>query len=59
MKVRVTYTTEVPEWWRRAIRCHYGLAGLASREEIVSWLKTYGTSMDDDLAMMDQGMVSE
>ena len=57
MKVRVAYTVDVPEHWRRAIRQYYGKSGLATRDEIVDWLKTYGSSMDDDLGLMGQGIV--
>lgn len=50
MKVRVAYTADVPDWYRRAIRRFYGKPGLATRAEVVRWLSAYGTSMDDDLA---------
>ncbi len=32
------------------MRAHYGLAGLASREEIRRWYEAFGESMNDDLA---------
>jgi hypothetical protein len=50
MKVRVAYTAELPDWWRRAIRAFYGQDGLATREECREWLIAYGTSEDDNLA---------
>ena len=49
MKVRIEYTTEVPDDYRRAINLHWGREGLASREDVKQWYKTYGTSMDDNL----------
>ena len=51
MRVRITYTVEVPDWFRREINRYYGLDGLADRAEIKRWFEQYGTSMDDDLAM--------
>lgn len=50
MRVRVVSTSDYPDWWRAAVRRFYGQEGLATRDEIVSWVKAYGTSMDDDLA---------
>lgn len=50
MRVRVTYTVEVDDDYRRAIRQFYGLAGLATRQEVVNWLRLYGSSEDDNLA---------
>lgn len=50
MRVRVEQTVDVPDWWRRAIRAHYGQEGLATREEVRAWIISYGTSEDDDLA---------
>ena len=49
MKVRVAYTIEVSDDYRRAIRVYYGREGLASREEVQDWIKRYGTSEDDNL----------
>ena len=50
MKIRVAYTVDVPDDWRRAIRAFYGQEGLATRAECVQWLRTYGSSEDDNLA---------
>jgi len=50
MKVRIAYTIEVGDFYRRAIRRHYGEDGLATRAEVVRWVRSYGTSGDDDLA---------
>ena len=54
MKVKVSFTAEYPDWWRRGIRRWYGKEGLATRAEIIAWVKTYGTSMDDDLSYIEQ-----
>jgi len=49
VKVRVDYTVTVSDDYRRAIRMHFGRPGLASRDEVKSWLRSYGESGDDDL----------
>ena len=49
LHVRVTYSTDCPEWWRIQIRRRLGRPGLATRAECVEWLRRYGTSQDDDL----------
>lgn len=49
MKVRVAYTTDVGDDYRRAIRAFYGLPGLATRAEVRDWLMRYGSSEDDNL----------
>jgi hypothetical protein len=55
MKVRITQTIEIDDDYRRAINQYYGREGLASREQVRDWIKQYGSSMDDDLALsMDQ-----
>ncbi len=51
MKVRIDYTTEVPDIYRRAINLHYGRPGLASRDEIKQWYESHGTSADDNLML--------
>lgn len=50
MKVRIAYTIEADEDYRRAINKFYGLDGLAARSQVVKWHRQYGESMDDDLA---------
>lgn len=50
MKVRIAYTVEVDDQYRRAIRQYYGKEGLATRDEVVHWHRLRGESMDDDLA---------
>jgi hypothetical protein len=49
VKVRVAYTTTVDDAYRRAIRRHYGQPGLATRAEVQAWLRTYGSSEDENL----------
>lgn len=53
MKVRIVYTVEVDDEYRRAINDYYGKPGLANREEIIQWIKSYGDSMDMDLGTPD------
>lgn len=50
MRVRVDYSIDAGDWYRRAIRHHYGKDGLATREETRRWLERYGSSGDDDLS---------
>ena len=49
MKVRISYTVEVSDYLRRAIRHYYGETGLATREEVKDWIERYGSSEDDNL----------
>lgn len=49
MQVRVCYTTECSDNWRKAIRKYEGQSGLATRQECRDWLLVYGESMNDDL----------
>lgn len=49
MRVRVSYSTDVEDDYRRAINAYFGLPGLASRQDVKDWLRMHGTSMDDDL----------
>jgi transcriptional antiterminator len=50
MRVRISYTVEVPDSFRREINRFYGREGLATREQVKDWFEAYGVSMDDDLA---------
>lgn len=50
MKVNINYTVEVDDWFRRAIRFHWGQEGLATRDEIRRWYEQNGSSGDTDLA---------
>ena len=51
MKVRISYTVDVPDWYRREINRFYGKPGLATRQQVKNWFEAYGNSADDDLAM--------
>jgi hypothetical protein len=51
LHVRVTYATDCPEWWRIQVRRRFGRVGLATRAECVEWLKNYGSSEDENLAL--------
>jgi hypothetical protein len=51
MKIRISYTVEVPDWYRREINRWYGRPGLATRQQVKDWFEAYGNSADDDLAM--------
>jgi len=49
MKVKVSYTVDVSDDYRRAINLHYGKPGLATREQVRRWLKDHGSADDDNL----------
>lgn len=50
MKVRVSYTTDASEAYRRALSCRWGEDGkLATRDEIRTHLEHVGISEDDDI----------
>lgn len=49
MKVRISYTEEIPDDFRRAINAYYGRTGLATRAEVQQWFWLYGQSMNDDV----------
>lgn len=49
MKVRIAYTEEVSDDFRRAINSYYGKPGLATRQEVRNWFILFGRSMDDDV----------
>lgn len=49
MKVRVSYTIEVDDDFRRAINQYHGDPGKASREIVKMWFIQYGQTMNDDL----------
>ena len=60
MKVRVQYTVNVSEDYRRAINLHYGLPGLADRARVRGWLEAYGRSEDENLMWdLDQTLPQE
>ena len=49
MKVRVCYTVDVTDDYRRAIRNRFGQTGKATRSEVAEFLRQNGGSLDDDL----------
>lgn len=49
MKVKVSYTVDVDDNFRRAIRAYHGQSGMATRAEVREWFKNHGHTMDDDL----------
>lgn len=50
MRVRVAYTEDVSDDYRRLINQYYGKPGLASRSDVVDWFRSYGESMNEHLA---------
>lgn len=59
MKVRVSYTVEVDDKFRRAIREYYGQDGLASRKDIQAWYEEWGNTMNDELSVIAYGSADE
>jgi hypothetical protein len=49
VRVRVSYSTDVDDFYRRAINNHFGKPGLATRAEVQEWLRNHGSSSDDDI----------
>ena len=49
MRVRISYTVEVDDHFRRAISHHYGVAHKATRYEVQAWFREFGESADDDV----------
>lgn len=49
MKVKVCYTVEVNDRYRRAINAYFGKPGLASREDVQDFLKQNGATLDNDI----------
>ena len=64
MKVHVSYTVTVDDFYRRAIRHHYGQEGLATRDEVKRWFEANGAAQDDDVThdlqmAIERGEVAE
>lgn len=59
MRVRVSYVVNVDDHFRRAIRRFYGQDGLATRDEVATWFRAYGDSMNDDLAQDEPPILEE
>lgn len=49
MRIRVGYSTEVDDRYRRAINHYLGLKGLATRDEVKEWLRQNGSALDEDI----------
>ena len=49
MRVRVSYTIDASDDYRRAINLHYGKPGLATREQVARWQREHGSAEDDNL----------
>lgn len=49
MKVRIDFTVDVDERFRRALRAYYGRTGLATRDEVRDWYKDNAASVDADM----------
>ena len=49
MKVRVCYTIEVNERFRRALNYYHGVDGLASRDLIKRHYEAWGDTMDEEV----------
>lgn len=54
MRVKVEYSEDVSDDFRRAINLYHGKPGLATRDEVKQWLWLFGHSMDDDIAMLTE-----
>lgn len=49
MKVRISYTVEVDDEFRKALRAYRGKSGMATRDEIKIWYEERGDSDNDDM----------
>lgn len=54
MKVKIEYTIEVDDDFRRGINMYYDKPGLATRQEVKDWFRAYGESMDDEISWLVQ-----
>ena len=53
MKVRINYVVDVDDHFRTAVNKHYGRPGLATPEDIKSWFRSFGDSMNDDMCYLE------
>lgn len=51
MKVRISYTVEVDDDYRKAISHFYGIHTPATRTEVQEWCRDYGRSIEDDIML--------
>jgi hypothetical protein len=49
MRVRVIYSVDVTDDFRRALRSYYGETGMATRDEVYLHCCQYGSSIDADI----------
>lgn len=49
MKIRVSYSVEIDNRYRRAVNHFLGLKGMATRDEVKEWLRQNGGALDDDI----------
>ena len=49
MKVRIEFTVEVPDEYRRILNAHHGRPGLASRQQLKDWYRGMGEDNGDAL----------
>ena len=50
MRVRIEYTAEMDDDYRRGVRLYYGQEGLATGQELKDWFFSHGSSMDDEIS---------
>jgi hypothetical protein len=58
VRVRIAYTEDVTDEFRRAINAYHGEPGLASRQQVREWFWLHGQAMNDDI-MYDLGADEE
>lgn len=49
MKVRISYTINVSDDYRRAISHYYGYPHIATRQEVKDFVMTHGEQLDDEI----------
>ena len=49
MKVRISYTVEVDDEFRKALRAYHNKSGMATRDEIKKWYEERGDSDNEDM----------
>jgi hypothetical protein len=59
MKIKISYTVEVNDWFRRAINFRYGVLKPATREQIKNFYYLYGQTLDDNITNEYQTYLEE
>lgn len=49
MKVRIEFTVDVPDEYRRVLNAHFERPGLASRQQVKDWYRGMGEDNGDAL----------